>query len=811
MRLAALFLLAIFSYGLLRAQEISGIVRDDQGKLLSDVSVALKKERDSTLVKISLSDSNGRYSFSAIPPGNYFITVSHVAYAPANSSVFTARDNSPSQIPPLELSRASHELRQAQVTAIRPLVEVKPDKIILNIANTINAAGENALDLLRKSPGVTVDNNNSISLGGKNGVRVYVDGRPTYLSGTNLAEYLGALQSSSIESIEIISNPSSRYEAAGSAGIINIRMKKDRSLGTNFTATAGYNIGTYSKYNSDVSFNHRDQHINFFGDYNYHNATILVHSVYDRTLPDTLLRQQNVLVQTTVSHTFHTGLDYFLNRKSTLGVLISGTLAADSFRSNSNTQIIYTPANTTNRLLIAGNRTGKLRDFYNFNLNYHFADNAGRQLDLNADYGLYHLRSDQLQPNNYFDSTGKQFLYSNNYNILSPTDIDIYSFKADYTVNWLKGQFGLGAKISYVTSANTFQEYDLGASGRVMDSLNSNSFSYKENINAAYVTYSRTFKKGPTVQAGLRIENTNSKGNSVGWQPAAVDYSAYDSAYPRHYTDLFPSASLSRGRWTFSYSRRIDRPDYKDLNPFVFKIDDYTFTKGNTQLRPQYADNLSLTWSYNALSATLSYNHISDLFNAVPDTTDRSRTVNTEVNLAGQDIMGLNISYSFQYRWYSAFVNVNGFYALYKANFGVGKVIDLNVFNTTIFSQHNFQLGGGWSASLSQYYTSPNIWNATLRSHSMWSLDGGVQKTLFNGRATLKAAVSDIFYTLHWAVTSNFSGQYIYSAGNSESRQFKLNFTYRFGNNQVKAARRRQTGAEEERNRINTGSAGGAP
>ncbi len=807
MRLTALFLLACFSYGLLRAQEISGIVRDNQGKLLTSASVALKKEKDSALVKISLSDDNGQYGFSSIPAGNYFVTASHVSCRPASSAVFTITGSGAIRIPPIELSRASRELQQAQVTAIRPLVEVRPDKIILNVENTINATGENVLDLLRKSPGITVDNTNSISLSGKNGVQVYVDGRPTYLSGSNLAQYLETLQSSSIESIEIISNPSSRFEAAGSAGIINIRMKKDKSLGTNVTAAAGYNIGTYSKYNADISFNHRDQRLNFFGEYNFHNATDLYHSVYNRTLPDTLLLQQDVLVTSTVSQTFHAGLDYFLNKKSTLGVLISGTLATDSIRTNSNTQIIYSPANTTNRLLIADNRTSDLDDNYNFNLNYRYVDNNGKELDLNADYGLYRLRRSQLQPNNYFDSTGRQFLYSNDYNILSPTDIHIYSFKADYTVNWLQGQLGLGAKVSYVTSANNFGEYDLKNSGKVLDSLNSDNFNYKENINAAYLNYSRSFKKGPRLQAGLRIENTNSKGNSVGWQQGASDYSIYDSTYPRHYTDLFPSASMSWKQWTFSYSRRIDRPDYKELNPFVFKIDDYTFSKGNTQLQPQYANNLSLTWTYKyALSATLSYSHISDLFTTVPDTTDGSKTVNTQVNLTGQDILGLNISYSFQYKWYSAFVNVNGFYALYKANFGPGKVIDLNVFNTTIVSQHNFQLGSGWSANLSQYYTSPNITQAVLRFHSIWSLDAGLQKTLFNGRATVKAAVSDIFYTFHWALNSNYSGQYLYSAGTSESRQLKLNFTWRLGNSQVKAARRHITGAEEESNRVSTGA-----
>ncbi|HEV3414255.1 MAG TPA: outer membrane beta-barrel family protein [Puia sp.] len=809
MRLTALFLFTFFSYGLTQAQEISGTVVDTTGQPIPFATVSLKKTRDSTLAKITISDTGGVYEFAAIPAGQYYIVVAAVGYFTIRTTTFELKDSV--RVPPI-IPKFSGVLDMVQVTAIKPLLQVQPDRIILNVEGNINAAGEDALDLLRKSPGVTVDNTNSISLSGKNGVQVYVDGRPTYLSGSNLAQYLETLQSSSIESIEIITNPTSRYEAAGSAGIINIRLKKDKSLGTNFTAGAGYNLGTYSKYNANLSFNHRDKQLNFFGDYNYHNATTLAHSIYNRTLPDTLLLQQAVLVITTVSQTFHAGLDYFLNKNSTLGVLIGGSLVTDSVKANSSTSIVNIPTHTTDRLLVADNRTSGLRDNYNFNLNYRYDGSKGRLLELNADYAVYRLRKDQLQPNDYFDSTGQHFLYSDSYNILSPTNIDIYSIKADYSMNGLKGQVSFGAKVSYVTSDNSFREYDLENSGKILDSLSSNNFTYNENVNAAYINYSRAFKKRLTLQAGIRVENTTGKGNSVGWQQSLTDYTVYDSTWSRHYTDLFPSASLSWKDWTFTYSRRIDRPDYQELNPFVFKIDDYTSAKGNTQLQPQYANNLGLTWSYKyALSATLSYSHISDLFSSVPDTTDRSRTVNTDVNLAGQDILGLNVSYSFQYKWYSAFVNVNAFYASYKANFGVGKVIDLNVFNTTIFSQHNFQLGRGWSANLSQYYTSPTIYQATLRSHTVWSIDGGLQKTLFNGRATAKASVSDIFYTFRWAATSNYSGQYIYTAGTTESRQLKLNFTWRFGNNQVKAARQHQTGAEDESKRVSSGTGGGTP
>jgi iron complex outermembrane recepter protein len=814
MRISALILLAFLSYFRLAAQMVSGFAGDDKGKPLAGATITLKTNKDSVIIRLNISDANGRYTFSSVPAGLYFITVSHIGYLSAGSAAFEVKDDKVANVPPISLSPMPHELRQAQVTGTKPLVEVKPDRLVLNLENSINSIGDDVLDLLRKAPGITVDNLNTISILGKNGVQVYVDGRPTYLSGNDLTSYLKTIQSSSVESIEIITNPSVKYEAAGSAGIINIRLKKDKSLGTNVTAGAGYRIGTYSKYNANVSFNHRDANLNVFGSYTYNNATNLYYSSQYRTVLDTLFLQHSDLVDKTVSHSIKTGMDYFINKRNTLGILVNATFVTDSIRSNSNTPIIYIPTNTTNRLLQADNRSSQLNDEYNVDLNYHYTDSSGHDFTANADYGLYRIRSNQLQPNNYYDSTGKTFLYSNDYNILSPTDIYIYSIKLDYQFNLFKGQLAIGGKSSYVTTQNDFQEYDVLNSGNVMDSLGSDNFHYKENINAGYVNYSRS-GKGWCVQGGLRVENTNSKGTSTGWQQSFPDYSPYDSVYLRHYTDLFPNASFTWNEtpsdaWTLGYGRRIDRPNYADLNPFEFKLDDYTFSKGNTQLRPQYTDNLQLSYSHkNNLTITLNYSHTSDLFTTIPDTTDRSKTIVTNVNLANQYITGLTVTYPFTYKWYSLFASLNGHYVLYKSNFGgPGRTVDLNIFNTTVYSQHIFRLGSGWTANITEYYLGPNIFQATLIGRHMWSLDAGLQKILFNGNATIKASVSDIFHTMPYSYSSTFVGQYLVASGDYESRQLKLAFTWRFGNKQVKAASRHTTGAEDENNRAPVKGAG---
>jgi len=801
--------LTLFSLTL-NAQQISGISQDDQGKALSGSTVALKKAADSSVVKLSVSNAAGKYSFANIASGHYFLNISHVGYNAANSGVLEVNGEDVT-VPAITLAKASSDLTAVVVTSRKPVVEVKADKIILNVEGSINAVGQDALELLRKSPGVSVDKDNNLSLSGKNGVQVYIDGRPTPLSGNDLAEYLKTIQSSSIESIEIITNPSAKYEAAGNAGIINIKLKKNKAFGTNGSVNAGYNIGTYAKYNAGFSLNHRDRNINVFGNYSFnHNLNEMYFTLHREQL-DTLFDQRNHILNTTNSHNFKAGIDYFANKRVTVGMIVSGTLSNNSTNTYSRTPISYIPTGVVNRILLANNSSSGRRDNGNLNLNYRYADTSGREWNMDADYGLYRIKSDQLQPNRDFDPTGNP-LDSNIYNMLAPSNIDIYSFKTDYEQNFMKGRLGLGGKTSYVKSGNDFTQYDI-INTKLYDTLHSNNFDYKENINAVYANYNRTLK-GWVIQAGLRVENTNTKGIASGYKFVASSYMPYDSTFKRNYTDFFPSGSVTYNKnpmkqWTLTYSRRIDRPAYQDLNPFEFKLDKYTFQKGNTELRPQYTNSIGLTFMYKfKLTTTLNYSHVNDVFTQLVDTTEKSKAFISKKNLATQDITSLNISYPFQYKWYSIFTNVNTYYSHYKANFGTGRTVDVDVFATNVFAQQSARLGKGWTAEVSGFYSSPSVWQGTFKTHAIWSIDGGLSKTVLKGNGTIKASVSDIFNTLHWTATSNFAGQYLLANGHFESRQFKLYFTYRFGNSQVKAARQRKTGDEDESKRVGTQGGG---
>jgi len=253
------------------AQNIKGIVKDADGKVLPNASVSLLNAKDSAIIKLAVTNNAGAYEFKNIQEGKYLASINYVGYAIVYSPVFEVSGNADVTVAAVSLIKANNGLKDVVVTAKKPIVEVKADKTILNVENTINATGSDALELLRKSPGVLVDKDENINLAGKNGVQVYIDGKPSPLTGADLAAYLKTLQSSQIEAIELITNPSAKYEAAGNAGIINIRLKKNKAFGTNGSVNAGYNIGIYPKYNAGLSFNHRNKKVNIFGNYNYND------------------------------------------------------------------------------------------------------------------------------------------------------------------------------------------------------------------------------------------------------------------------------------------------------------------------------------------------------------------------------------------------------------------------------------------------------------------------------------------------------------------------------------------------------------
>lgn len=783
---------------------VTGSVKDKSGKTIQAVSVALMRAKDSSLVKTEVTDAAGKYDIGVANPGNYFLSYTIIGFEKKSLPAFELKPNESYTAPDVTLLPSSTKLNDVTVTSTKkPLIEVRADKTIFNVESSINATGSNALELLQKSPGVSVDNNNNITMKGKTGVKIYIDGKMSQLNSSDLAAYLKSINSNDIEAIEMISNPGAKYDASGNAGIINIKLKKNKKFGTNGSATAGIVQGITPKGNGSVNLNYRDKKVNLFGNIggnigNYENTQNLY-----RIQKDSIYDQKSVQHDEAKSMNVKAGADFFVNSKNTIGFVATTNYGKDTWMSESNTPIYFQPTNQYIKTLTAYNTVPSSRVNSAFNLNYRYADTSGTEVAFDADYGLFRGKSQSYQPNYYYDKNGNiigQVINKNN----TPTDIDIYTAKLDVEQKFLKGKIGYGAKFSYVDTRNTFDFYNEVNGSDIKVLGQSSKFDYTENVNAAYINYQRQFNAKWSIQAGVRMEQTNSRG-LLTRDDGIVQA---DNDVKRSYVNLFPSAAIT---WTMNeknslnltFSRRIDRPNYQDLNPFENKLDELTYEKGNAFLAPQYTNIVELTHTFmSMLNTTISYSHVSDYATRVTDTLNNATYVQMR-NLATQQIIGFSIGSATPIKkWWNGYVNFWYNYQMFNGAIGVNS-LNINLSTYGAYLQQTFTLGHDFSAEASGWMNGPSLWGATMKTQAMGGLDLGLQKQLFNKKATAKVSVTDVLATASpWRVHTDFGGLYLDGNGTWESRTLRFTFTYRFGSSQIKSSRQHATGLESESKRI---------
>lgn len=788
---------------------ITGRVKMNSGKPVPSATILLYKFPDSILLRTAVTDMNGRFEIELVKSDNYFITVSHVGNKKKSTEVFSVNEGRVYDVPEVILQTAQKTLSGITISNLaKPVIEVTADKTVFNVESSINASGSNAFELLQKSPGVVTDKDDNIILKGKSGVRIYIDGRLVQMEAADLAAYLRSINSTDIEAIEMISNPSAKYDAEGNAGIINIRFKKNKKLGFNGSVTAGLGVGINPKTNTGFSFNYRNRKINLYSNYSNAWSRNQINFNMHRIQNDSLYDQKNIQVTDGWSHNLKSGIDFFIAKSQTIGVIVTANINDNTANTSTHTPISSAINGQLGQVLYAKNILPlKVRN-YNYNFNYRYLDSIGNEFNFDADYGNYKSRRNSYQPNYYYSPYPEVLQDSNIYWNNTPNNVKILTFKFDFENPFKKSKLGVGIKLGNVRTDNSFDFYDITDGTSIRDLSRSNMFSYRENVNAAYVNYNRILSAKWKVQAGLRLEQTSSKSKLN----RANGIAQADDNVDRNYTDLFPAMAItyeanSSHSFNLNYSRRIDRPIYQDLNPFENKLDELTYQKGNAFLKPQYANNIQLSHTLNGRFITsLSYSHVSDFKAQIIDTLEIKRTFISKRNLASQDIVNLNFSLPFQIKkWWNLFANLNLFHSYYKADLGPGKVIDIKVTSGSFNIQNSFTLGYGYSVEVSGYYNAPAVWAGTFRSSSMGVMDMGIQKQLFQKKATVKLSFTDMLNTLRWEGKSNFSGSDIIANAHWESQQVRLNFTYRFGNNQVKQERQRVTGSDEEKKRAESG------
>jgi iron complex outermembrane recepter protein len=795
------------------AQKISGLIQDNKSTPIEFATVSLHFLKDSSFVKGEISDEKGSFEITAPSAGEYFIKCSYIGFNDYNSEAISLTSIS-KELSPITMIVSTEMLSEVTVKARKPLIEIMADKTVLNTDASLTAAGSNGLELLRKAPGVTVDNNENIQLKGKNGVRIYIDGKPSYLNDKELANLLKGLTAADIEAIEIITNPSAKFDAQGNAGIINLRLRKNKNFGTNGSLNLSAGYGVYHKSYAGINLNNRNSKFNTFG-----SAGIGNNKSYNAL---NLLRDQDGGVydqkQSNSNSNFplngKIGMDYYANDKHTFGVLV-----------NANTQYKDSEMKSTSRTLISNITTRSKIDSTlqaenternnslnaNANFNYRFSDTLGNEVTIDFDKGYYNSKANSLQPNTYLlGETGPmstQKIFSSN----SPSRIDINTAKIDYTKSLKKSglSIGLGGKYANVKSDNTFDFFNQIDGELLKDLEQSNRFIYTENVAATYTNISGKINNKLNFQVGLRMENTTSIGElkrEPGQQAKPDDY------VKKPYTDFFPSGALTynmndKNAFNLTYSRRIDRPSYQDLNPFQSRIDELTYRKGNPKLTPQYNNNFELTYTAMQMaSVSLSYNKstdvVTDIVERSPDLAGKSY-INYR-NLASQENYAMSISSPLPIKkWWNGYVSATLYKAFYKARFPE-YTFDANTpIATNVYMENSFTLPKDYAFEVSGWYNSAAIWGGSWLTEPQGSLDLGLQKKILQGKGNLKISFSDILLTAPWASYSEaIPGLKIRGSGQWESRKVMVNFSYRFGSNEVKAARNRKTGLDSENKRI---------
>jgi iron complex outermembrane recepter protein len=778
------------------AQKISGSLLEANGNPAQYATVTLHQAADSSLVKGTLTADNGAFDFLHITPGRYFVKADLIGSGQYSGPVFET-DQNDKTLENITLQEAPKELAQVTVTARRPPVEIKADKTVLNVEGTVNSTGLNALELLRKAPGVVVDNNENVQVKGKNNVRIQIDGRDTPLDGKDLAALLKGMQASDIANIEIISNPSAKYDAAGNAGIINLKLRKNEAV-----------YGQTFKAGGNLSLNHRSEKFNIFGSYNNHTGNWHNTQNFFRQQNNQGFDQQNKEYNESRWNSLRTGADWMINSKHTVGVLLNGNYNPGDWHSNGVTRITNASApDSTTSLLFATNDIDQDRAEINGNINYRFADTSGHSLNIDFDRGAYRIRGRSYQPNIYRSPDEVSVIDENIYRNYTPTNINITTAKVDYEQRLLKGTLGIGAKYSGVKTDNTFDFYNIEGGVSSLDTTVSNRFKYDERTSAAYINYNRMFGKKLNVQTGLRLEHTEYMGDLISYN------SQNGGKVENDYTKLFPSAAIT---YTFTkklglnatYSRRIDRPSYQDLNPFEFKLDELTFQRGNPRLRPQFTNSFEIAPTFQGFPIiSLGYSKTNDVFTQVLGTDSKNprATFITNENIADQENLTatLNIPTPLA-KWWEGFISVTAFQSKFKAQFdNLGFGIDEVKFTAmNLYAEQTAKLGSGWSVQLSGWYNTPAYWG-TLRSGHQGAMDLGIQKKILDGKGDLRLRFGDILHTAGWNGENIFTpGLSMTARGTWESRTVTLNFSYRFGSSEVRAARQRKTGLEDESRRV---------
>lgn len=785
---------------------IHGIIKDANERPIQFANVLLLKSSDSSLVKGMISDATGKYSFENIKNGKYLISATYTGMSQVFSNVLEiTADKKEINAGIINLRNSEVKLEGVRIDAKKPMFEQKIDRMVINVKNSITDAGGTALDVLEKSPGVSVNRqNNTISINGKNGVVVMINGKISYMPMDALVQLLAGISAGNIEKIELITTPPAKYDAEGNAGYINIVLINNPNAGANgsYFLTAGY--GKKELGGAGINFNYRTAKINLYGNYDFNYD----HSIQTGTGFTQLTKSGNIVANTSFSnrdairqvHNIRMGLDYQVDSATIIGALISGydnhwKMTADNGATVTQNNVLDTTINTIDN---------EINHWQNVmaNLNFQHTFKPGKVLYFDANYIYYKDNNPNTYSNAYYKGESE---YLFNQNIISgkTTPINIKVLSTDYTTPIDKKiTMEAGAKISLSKFTNDVYVQNLQQGAWVTDTSLSANYLLKENIGAAYTSFTLDVNSKITMKGGLRYEYTYS---NLGTSTAV-------NIVNRKYGELFPTFYISKkmnddNSVNFSYSRRITRPTFNDLAPFTIFFDPKTFFTGNPALQPAIANTVQASYIFKNYIFTLSYTHEDNTIESFQ--TQRIDTINNMLYLSAENFkyeqfFTASVSLPFTVtKWWSMQNNINGNWKQVNTIYN-NSPVRLAVFDYDINSTQHFTLPKDFSIELTGFYSSASYFG-TDKLKPIYQVDAGLQKKFSNKKDILRFTANDMFNTgtnYRFVDDLPIAGTILRGSLNFGMVAYKLTYTHNFGNKSLKDKRDRSTGAEDELHRV---------
>ena len=790
---------------------ITGKIVDEKTVSVPFAVIQLLNASDTSKVKIVAADIDGGFRIDQVKDGSYVLSISVVGFKTKKTERFVL--NGDLELPIIKIESNTKQLNEVSVSVKKPYVEHQIDKTVLNVENSIVSTGSTALELLEKAPGVQVDKQNErILLNNKSGVMVMIDGKNNFLSNADLAVYLSNLTSSQIATIEIITNPSSKYDAAGTAGIINIKLKKNKAFGTNGSVSSTYRNAIRAHlprniYGSDLNFNinNRNKKWNFYSNANASKNNNFSNLFLERTTNadglQSAFNQNFQKIYTGSRLAAKLGADYYATERTTIGIMVDGSTSTRKLDNFSQTYINETRSGITNNnslQLISDANTPNKNYSANFNVKHDFKK-EGASLNFDADYSGFNYSGVENFNTDFYNENGvlnNQTFIRND----SKTDINIFASKIDFTWPISKtAKLETGLKTSFVKTDNDFLSSALLNNEWQNIAGQSNHFIYEENVNAAYANLSKDLGKWQ-IQAGLRAEYTNATGALV------TNNTEADQKYLSLFPTVFVNQKISENsNLRYTYGRRIDRPNYQQLNPFNFYMDPFTIQQGNPYLKPQFTNNFEVSYSYKSgLSFSLGYSKVKDL---ILDS-KTAQNDSTRIVTVGQGNIGSGEYYSAGLyfplaitKWWNLQNNFNLFYNKFNDNNLEGAPFELSKLSYNFNITSSITLPADWTIETNFWLNSPRVRGLETTTIYQYALNTGVQKSFLNKSLKLKLNIDDIFATNYWKGTLNYQNVNLRVQNNYINRRVSFNISYSFGNQNVKSARSRNTATEEMKNR----------